>query len=313
MADFNVSTLSQRVDQSSTEILVAAVAGANTLQSPMVYVEEGIPGGSKKLVYIGTPTLEFQQGACVSTPSGGTEITAVEIGTTTFTHYDEFCGQNLSAKYPQLKRAGATAEIDMPQIIIDQYVKLMQNAISLATWRGNYNGYTSDLSIDGWLKQIHAASASTYSVNGVGGATLLPYAFSASNAVATVNTLASFRPAALYNEPIEFHMDPTAFEALKLGYIAANSFFNDPTGDPFRMPLHGIVNAVAVADFGLAGSKAIVALAPNTVAFGCDLLSDNDNIATDYDKKHNVTWMRMTLSIGAKIVKPAEIGMVRWA
>lgn len=313
MADFNVSTLSQRIKQDSTDILIGMVAGASSLKSPYIIVKDGIKGGTAELIYLAENTLEFQSGLSVSTPSGGTEITAVSLQTSTYTHYNTFYGQNLAAKYPQILRAGATSEIDIPQIILDDYTKKVNNAVSLAAWRGNYNSYANDINIDGWLKEIHAQSASTYSVNGTGGATLLPYAFSAANSVALIRQLMRYRPAGVVNNGVEIHMDPAILDEYRLGLIDQNNYFNDPTGDPTRVKCHGFSNVVAVADDGLQGSKAIVAITENCLAFGCDLLSDQDDIATGYNEEFNRTWMRITMSVGTKVVRPAEIGMIRWA
>lgn len=313
---FNVASLSQYIDQSSKDIIMSVVAGANTLVSPFgtILIKEGIKGGSIQQIKIGANTVEFQLGACVSTVSGGTAFSAIDLGTTTYTHYAEFCGQDLSSKFPVLLRAGATSEVDMPKIVMDDYTAKMQNAIGLAAWRAGYLAYSTDLQITGWLTQLinTSLSASTYTVAGVGGSPSVS-PFSAANAVATINTLAANRPAALYNLPVEFRMDPAAFEQLKLGYIAANNYFFDPAADPFRMKLNGLVNCYAVADFGLAGAKAIVAVAENGLAFGTDLVSDTDGIATGYDARLNKTWMRMTFSIGAKVVKASEIGVATWA
>lgn len=301
---FNVSSLSQYIDQSSTELLVNMVAGANTFDSPVILVKEGIKGGSIEEIPLFSNQLEFQPGNCVSTPSGGTTFTKVQLGTTTFTHYDEFCGQDLSARFPKLLRAGATSEIDMPTVVMDDYTKQTQNLVAKAAWQGLYNGYTSDLSIAGWLQQLVNTSISGSTYKKTIGTT-----FSAGNAVQMINEFVSSRPTALYAESVEVRMGPEDFEALKQGYISANNYHFDPTADKFRMPLNGFTDVVAVADFGLAGSKAIVAVATNGLAFGCDLKSDKDSIATDYDKRLNKTWLRITMSIGAKVAKPGDIGV----
>lgn len=315
---FTVSALSQYIDQSKKELIYAAVAGANTFEGDMIRVVEGIKDGSIQKIHIVAATPEFQQGNCVSTTSGDTAFSDVSLQTKLFTWYEEFCGQSIASKYPQILNAGATSTVNWPERLMAHKVSIAQNAIVGAFWQAGRAGYTTDLSItsNGILYQlINGAtySASTYTVNGVGGSPAYGSALSVSNASSAVTSLLRNRPAALYNVPIEVRMDPAAFEILKQDYITKNYFNFPPGSDPYRMPIIGVVNATAVADFGLAGSKAMVALAPDTLAFGTDLVSDNDQMVAGYNAQTNITWTRMTFSIGACVLKAAEIGVVTFS
>lgn len=318
MAGFSTSNLAQYVDQSGRDIIFAAVAGANWLDSNMIRVVEGVKAGTIVDIHKGSNTLEFQAGNCVTTGSGGTSFDKVQLQTTLFTHFDDnYCGQDLSDKFPQLLRAGADSMVNWPQVITDDIVAQTQNLIGKGYWQANYNSFVTDFNLNGggiaYRLFRTTASASTYTVNGVGGNPTLAAPFSSSTAVANINALMARRPAALYNVPLEVHMGPAEFEQLRLAYITANYYNFAAEQDPFRFRLIGFTNVTAVCDFGLADSKAIIVLAPDTVAYGCDLLSDQESIAIGYDARLNKTWIRICVAVGAQVIKAGEIGIMNWA
>lgn len=319
MAGFSTSNLAQYVDQSGKEIIFNAVAGANWLDSGMIRVVEGVKAGTIVDIHKGSNTMEFQIGNCVSTASGGTSFDKVQLTTTLFTHFDDnYCGQDLSDKFPQLLRAGAEGVVNWPATVTADMEKQTQNKIGLGYWQSSYNSFVTDFNLNGgglcYRLFRTTASASTYTVNGVGGNPTLASPFTASTAVANINALLLRRPTALYQVPLEVRMAPEDFEQLKQAYITANSFnYAAAIQDPFRMGLVGFTNVTAVCDFGLAGSKAIVVLAPDTVAYGCDLLSDQEQIAVGYDARLNKTWVRICVAVGAQVIKAGEIGIMNWA
>lgn len=314
---FTVSALSQYIDQSKKDLILAAVAGASTFEGTMIRVVEDVKDGTIQKIHVASATPEFQEGNCVSTTSGDTAFSDVSLQTKLFTWYEEFCGQSIASKYPQILNRGANSTVNWPEALMNHKVELAQNAIVKAFWQAGRAGFSTDLNIasNGVLSRLinTSASASTYTIAGVGGASAYGAALSVTNAVSAVTTMLNARPAALYNVPIEVRMDPAAFEILKQAYIAANYYNFPPGNDPYRMALIGFANVTAVADFGLAGSKAMVALAPDTLAFGCDLVSDNDQIVAGYNEQTNTTWTRMCFSIGAAVLKPAEIGVVTFS
>lgn len=316
---YNVSSLSQYVDQRGKDILFDLVAGGEFLNSPFgtIRVVEGVKDGTLLDIHVGTNTLEFQAGTCVNTPSGGTTFDKVQIGTTLFTHYAEFCGQDLASKFPVLLRAGAESQAEWPETIMRNYIEQANSQVNLAYWRAGYNSYSTDLNLNGGgilYRLIRTSlSASTYTVAGVNQLSTLGYAFSAANAINTLKLLAAQRPASTYAAPVEFRMGPESFEQLKFANVAANLYHFAPSADPYRMPIDGMVNAYAVCDFGLAGAKAIVAITPDSIAFGCDLVSDIEDVAFGYDRRDNIMWMRIGFSIGAQVLKENEIGVITWA
>ncbi|HEY0976344.1 MAG TPA: hypothetical protein VGE21_02650 [Flavobacteriales bacterium] len=294
--------------RSTDDFITNAVAGATTFNSPTIVFKENVKAGTLVEVPVYSNQLKLRAGNNVKTSSGGTTISTIQLGTSLFTHFDIMTGQDLSDRFPQILHAGATSEIDMPEAILANYTVLVQNAVSEAVWQGGYNGYAGDVTIDGWLKQLvnTSHSAKTYNQS-------VAYAFSAQNAVSLVNTFLQSRPNRLYTAPIELRMSPQAFESLKLGYIQEKSYFHDPTLDPWKMNINGISNCVAVADTGLVGAKAMVAITTNTLYAAADLKSDQNEIKFGYDDKLNESWMRICLSIGCKVALPEDIGVFRFA
>lgn len=316
---FNVSALSAYVDQKSQalNIIQAAVAGGAVIDSPIFRIVENVKAGGTVKLYVNTNTVEFQSTACLDVQSGSTEYTTVDGITKLFASYETLCGQDIASKYPHILQAGAESLINWPEAVMNNKVELVQNAIAKAIWQAGYLSFATDLTItsNGYLQRLinTSLSASTYTVNGTGGAPAFGQALTVTNAVSALTTVLRARPASLQGKLIEVHMAPADLELVRLAYIEKNYYNFKPGDDMARLPVIGISNAFCVADPGLEASKAWVAAAPDTLAFLCDLRSDDTQLLAGYTPEFNRSWLRMQFALGVAVLKASEIGTITFS
>ena len=103
---FDISTLTQYINASSTELIAQIVGGANDFENSFIKTIPNIKAGTIEKVYVFENDIVFQNEACTENESGSTTIGSVDLAVCLGSSFQKYCGDSLAAKYPQLLSPG---------------------------------------------------------------------------------------------------------------------------------------------------------------------------------------------------------------
>lgn len=314
---FDVSALTAYVDENLKELMTTMVAGASDFETGHFRIETGIKAGSSRRLHFFEPTLEWQQGNCVSTPSGGTAFTEKTLTVEGFSHFDQMCYDDFYSKwYSQFLRNGALAgsegDSSLEGAMIEKMASIAANQVAVAAWQGGWSGAgtTNDISnqVDGILKKLNAAPYVTQVVKltSVG-------AFTSSNAIAIIDGMVATATTALAGVQQTISMGYAPYNALKVALRNAQAIafnFNIEDQKEFRMP--GYDNIIIRRSDGLLNANAIVMTHDGNFIMGTDLVDDKRNFKFGYNDEYDRVWNRCKLSLGFEIAFPSQVTMYQW-
>ncbi len=302
---FVIASLTDYVDQSSTDLLLPAVSQGKT--ASLVTIQAGVKSSAALQLF--DSTVVFQDDACSFDASGATTFTQRNIVVQGVRVQEALCPKDLEAKWTQLLLSAGSDydESDLPAAYIDIKMQRLQDALEVADWQsetGGAGGAQLD-KYDGFLHIIDTAGAS---VDGnVDGVTTVTGITSA-NALDIVQGIYSVVPEAILNsDDLVCFMGWDAYRNLIIN-ITDTNFFHYATDDAARsgeLMLPGS-NLRIVAVAGLTGTNRIITGRTSNFYIGMDAMGD-DEMKVWYSNDDQNVKSSINFKRGCQVAYPAEI------
>jgi hypothetical protein len=300
---FTVSSLTDYIDQSSQDLITAIQFQPETAQFANIIT--GVKSARSLQLLANTVYLQDGDSDCAFNASGATTFTQRDITTKGVKIQDKFCMRALQAKWTQmlLKAGQAYTEADLPKLIMDDIVKIINKTIETRDWTGS----TAGTLYDGLIKIIKAASGTTTATA------------SASVSASTVRTIAgnlvTAVPAAYKGDPDYVFFSGYDFaETYRQKMFTDNLYHYTAPGDQKGIVLEGSVHKLIPVHGldGLTGSAGdnpfIFGMDPKKNLFlGVDMEGEEEKFdlwesKDDQDVKFSIRFRR-----GWQVAYPSEI------
>lgn len=316
-SSFDVSALTNYVEENSIDLQVATVNSAKTLD--LVTVVEGVKADHK--LPLVANSVFFQSDDCAFNPSGSTVFTQRTLSPGKVKINDEWCPKDLETKFFSAQmRAGSHKEAVEPEaifgVIVSDYLNKIALEIDKAIWQGNTSTGTGNNAFwNGFIATIgndYTDANSTSIYDGT--------ALSALNA-STAQEMALRLYTALAQNGISQHSDVIAFvgydvyaalqASLILGGSTYGSLINNGGGNPDADAIEGLVFPGTSLKFvpvdGLTGQNKVYAGRSSNFFVGVDARNDVDNFEVWYSKDDRKVKVAMEFKVATQVAFPDEI------
>lgn len=305
---FNVSGLTDYVNQTSTELLVAMKIKSET--AALATKQTGIKS-AEALQLLATDPIPQAGGSCSFSASGSATFTQRTLTVTSIKFEDALCLDTLEAKWTQILLPDGSNynESDIPKAIVDDLVLNINRRLETADWQGDTSSSNAYLSkYDGLIKIINAASPVTATSS----------TWSVANSRTIIQNILSNIPAALQGDPeVTICMGYDAYtdyvNKLAIDNLYHISGQQDPANYGTIQAENSLVKIKALHGLdglkGTSGAHCIFALKWSNVFLGMDKLKEeNQDLMWLADDKANVRY-RFKFKRGWQIAYPSEIVM----
>jgi hypothetical protein len=299
---FNVGDLTDYVNQSSTDLLVAAQIQGKT--ASLAEMQTG--NKSSAALQLLTATAVPQDGtACSFNASGNVAFTQRILTTKPLKWEDLLCVRTLETKWTQLllKSGQKYTEADIPKMVFDEIIRWINAKLEIADWMGDTNSANAYLSrYDGLYKIINAASPVLATAS----------TFNATNARTIVKDIITKIPAALKGDSdVKIVMGYDSAEIYRQALMDAN-LFHVPSGDGNQtmyaegsvyeiVPVHGLDVSSGNT------TNSIYALKWSNVFLGVDMVGEEDKAEVGLDQYKKNVWYSFMHRRGWQVAYPSEI------
>jgi hypothetical protein len=275
---YTVSSLTDYVDQSSTELLTALQFEGET--AGLANVISGVKS-AQALQLLATSPFPQSGTSCGFNASGDAAFTQRTLTTAPIKYQDSFCPRALEAKWTQqlLKKGQMYTEADLAKDVLDDVIKQIKRRNETLDWQGDTtagDGYLNKY--DGLVKIVKGASPVVATAS----------TFNATNARAIVKNIILNIPAAQKGDPnVKIYMGYDAAEIYRQALMDANLYHvATGTGDQKGLmgegsvheivPVHGLDAMYLVT--GNANRPCIFAMDfSRNVYLGVDMEGEEDN------------------------------------
>lgn len=304
---FTVSSLTNYVNEQSKELITALHFEGETagIASP----HPGIKS-AEAIQLLATSPVPQDGAACSFNASGDAAFTQAILAVSSVKWQDLFCLRTLETKWTQLLlKAGQTyTEADIPKMVMDDVVALINEQLETADWKGDTTSGSAYLNrYDGLLKKIKAATTTT--------ATAVAGPVTTANVRTIMQNIIAAIPAQLKGNPkVKFLMGYDIASLYQQKTFQDNLYHAPATKDQKGIfvegtnheiiPLHGLD--------GLGGNSGdnpfIFALIPDrNLHYGFDLLNEEEKAEMGMDQYNENAWYSFRIKRGWQIIYPLEI------
>jgi hypothetical protein len=296
---FTVSSLTNYVDQSSTELIAAAQFKSET--AAMANIQTGVKS-SAALQLLATDATMLDGSSCGFSGTDGATFTQREITAKSIKFEFTVCPKTLETKWTQLLlKAGQNyTEADIPAMIIDEYIKVINKKLELADWQGDIdNGGTNLNRYDGLINVI---------VNSAGLLTATTSTWNSTNARTIIKNVIATIPAALKGDSqVVLFMGYDMAETYRQALMDANLYHVAAGSDMNALMAEGSVHKI-VPVHGLDSQSRIFAMKPSNIYLGVDMQGEEEQARMWVDGSDNETVkMRVSARRGWQVAYPSEI------
>ena len=306
---FTVSSLTDYVDQTSTDLLTAVQFGAET--AALMNLQTGIKS-SAALQLLSTNSVPQAGETCGFNASGDVTFTQRNLATVAIKFQDTLCPRALQAKWTQvlLKKGQQISEADVPKVIVDNIVGGIKQRLETADWQGDTSSPSAYLNLyDGLIKTI---------VNATGEVVATASTYNSTNARAIVKNIISNIPAALKgNSAVKIFMGYDAAEIYRQALMDANLYHVAVgSGDQKNIMAEGSVHEIVPVHgldglYSTSGQNCIFAFNPDNVFLGVDMENEEEQVKMWYSADDDNVKYSFRFRRGWQIAYPTEI--VRYA
>lgn len=301
---FTVSSLTNYVDQSSTELIAAAQFKSET--AALANIQTGVKSSAALQILTVSP-IPQDGSTCGFTASGDVAFSQRNIEAKSVKYEDSLCPKALETKWTQLLlRAGQQyTEADIPAMVMDEIIKSVNARNETADWQGNTSSGSAYLKIyDGLIKLINAAS-------GVVTATASTY--NSTNCRTIVANIISNIPAALKgNSNVKVFMGYDAAEIYRQKLMNDN-LYHVPAGTGVPLMAEGSVHEIVPVHgldglYSVSGQACIFAMEPSNMYLGVDMQGEEEQARMWVDGSDMETVKyRVAFRRGWQIAIPSQI------
>lgn len=304
---FTVSALTDYVDQTSEELLVALQFEGET--ASLANVQTGIKSSEALQILTNTPVPQDGTG-CGFNASGDTAFTQRILATAAVKYQDSLCLRTLETKWTQvlLKKGQTYTENDLPKAILDDIVNQINRINETADWQGDTTSGSAFLNKYDGLRKIIAAATNTVVATAS--------TWNATNARAIIKNIISNIPAQLKGNPaVKILMGYDAAETYRQVLMDANLYHvATGTGNQHKLfaegsvheiiPLHGLDGLTATTG---TASPSIFAMDPDNLYLGVDMENEHEQADLWYSKDDDLVKYSFRFRRGWQIAFPQYI------
>lgn len=310
MADFNVSALSEYIDQNSTELIGRLYFEGRTLNEVGSF-KVGVK--HKENIQLLDVAAYPQANSCSATASGDVTFDARTLTVGDVLYFSTLCPKTLKDKWTQkLLRTGARPEMEgltFEAELANEIISTVQENNEKTLWQGDTTSGDPILSKwDGYNKIIDAAgTAVTGNTSGITSGTGITSGASG-NADTIVYNMCDARPAALLMKPNQkLFMGTDDFNKLIHTLIQKNNFHIDATTYAnYRWDVPGR-NVEVVAVHGLNGTSRMFLGQADNFFVGIDGQNDDEVFDMWYEKGARKIYYDVEFKMGVQVARPSEI------
>lgn len=299
---FVVSALTNYVDQTSTDLLVATQFEGET--ADYANVQSGIKSAAAlQLLAIAPIAADGEE--CGYTSTGSVTFTQRTLTTKAVKYQQDFCLRDLQAKWTQvlLKKGQNYTESDFPKQIANELVNYIKMKNEITDWQGDTTSGDAFLArYDGLLKIIDAAADEII---------VTPQAQSVANARTIARALVNAVPSNLKgNSGLIFFVGYDFFD-MYVEKLATDNLYNayaQQTGTNYG--LLGIENSLykMKAVHGLDGTKRIIGMIPaDNMFLGVDMENEEEEFKIWYSMDTDLIKSSVRFRRGWQVAYPSQI------
>ncbi|MEY5020591.1 MAG: hypothetical protein RJA91_126 [Pseudomonadota bacterium] len=309
---FNVSALTNYVEQNAAELVTSSVLGAKTAQLIKSAGNVMVGVKSSETINIMETDAIFQSGGtCGFNASGSTSFTQRTVTVGKIKVNEALCPKDLEAKYLQkaLPTGSMYDSIPFEQEYSQKKAKTIAAQLETSLWQGDTDSVNVNLNkFDGLVKLINAASgvvaanASTY----ISGAPLS--SITAANVISIFDGIYQAIPAKVVAaDDMTIFCGQDLFRTYTVALKNSNQFHYsvDVKGDSEFILPGTLIKVVAVA--GLNGTNKAYAMRLSNLFLGTDLLNEEERFEMFYAKEADQVRFVSEFKMGVNIAFPDEI------
>ena len=303
---FNVTGLTNYVNEQNTDILVKSLFGSKTASMLQAAGQVQVGVKSAEALNILSSDVYFQADGCGYTASGNTTFSQRTITVGKIKVEETLCPKTLEAKWMQTQiAAGSPTAVPFEQQISESKASVIAKQLEVAMWQGdtatsNTNPNTNKF--DGFNKIIDAVSAST-----VVGNTSSATAITTTNIEALVDDIYNALPADIAEaDDLVLWVGIDTFKKYTTALRDSNLFHYAVEAAGMEIMIPG-TNLKMVAVGGLNGTNRMWAGRLSNFFVGTDLANEEEELKYWYSQDNDEVRFRMTCKYGVQVAFPDQI------
>ena len=304
---FNVSALTNYVNEQNTDILVKSLFGSKTAAMLQAAGQVQVGVKSAEALNILSSDVYFQADGCGYTASGNTTFTQRTITVGKIKVEETLCPKTLESKWMQTQiAAGSPTAVPFEQQITESKASVIAKQLEIAMWQGdtatsNTNPNTNKF--DGFNKIIDAASAST-----IAGNTTSATAITVSNIDDILDAIYAAIPADIATaDDLVCWVGIDTYKKMLTNLKNANLFHYVPDASTEMEMVYPGTNIKVVAVGGLNGTNRLFAGRMSNFFVGTDLANEEEELRYWYSQDNDEVRFRMTCKYGVQVAFPDQI------
>ena len=304
---FNVTGLTNYVNEQNTDILIKSLFGSKTASMLQAAGQVQVGVKSAEALNILSSDVYFQADGCGYTASGNTTFSQRTITVGKIKVEEDLCPKTLEAKWMQTQiAAGSPTAVPFEQQITDSKASVIAKQLEVAMWQGdtatsNTNPNTNKF--DGFVKIIDAASASTISGN-TGAVT----AVTTSNIDDILDAIYAAIPADIATaDDLVCWVGIDNYKKMLTNLKNANLFHYVPDASTEMEMVYPGTNVKVVAVGGLNGTNRMFAGRLSNFFVGTDLANEEEDLRYWFSIDNDTVRFRMTCKYGVQVAFPDQI------
>jgi len=303
---FNVTGLTNYVNEQNTDILVKSLFGSKTASMLQAAGQVQVGVKSAEALNILSSDVYFQADGCGYTASGNTTFSQRTITVGKIKVEETLCPKTLEAKWMQTQiAAGSPTAVPFEQQISESKASVIAKQLEVAMWQGdtatsNTNPNTNKF--DGFNKLIDAVSAST-----VVGNTSSATAITTTNVEALVDDIYNALPADIAEaDDLVLWVGIDTFKKYTTALRDSNLFHYAVEAAGLEIMIPG-TNLKMVGVGGLNGTNRMWAGRLSNFFVGTDLANEEEELKYWYSQDNDEVRFRMTCKYGVQVAFPDQI------
>ena len=303
---FNVTGLTNYVNEQNTDILVKSLFGSKTASVLQAAGQVQVGVKSAEALNILSSDVYFQADGCGYTSSGNTTFSQRTITVGKIKVEETLCPKTLEAKWMQTQiAAGSPTAVPFEQQISESKASVIAKQLEVAMWQGdtatsNTNPNTNKF--DGFNKLIDAVSAST-----VVGNTSSATAITTTNIEALVDDIYNALPADIAEaDDLVLWVGIDTFKKYTTALRDSNLFHYAVEAAGLEIMIPG-TNLKMVGVGGLNGTNRMWAGRLSNFFVGTDLANEEEELKYWYSQDNDEVRFRMTCKYGVQVAFPDQI------
>lgn len=304
---FNVSALTNYVNEQNTDILVKSLFGSKTAAMLQAAGQVQVGVKSAEALNILSSDVYFQADGCGYTASGNTTFTQRTITVGKIKVEETLCPKTLESKWMQTQiAAGSPTAVPFEQSITESKASVIAKQLEVAMWQGdtatsNTNPNTNKF--DGFNKIIDAASAST-----IAGNTTSATAITVSNIDDILDAIYAAIPADIATaDDLVCWVGIDTYKKMLTNLKNANLFHYVPDASTEMEMVYPGTNIKVVAVGGLNGTNRMFAGRLSNFFVGTDLANEEEDLRYWYSQDNDEVRFRMTCKYGVQVAFPDQL------